>query len=340
MLRVGITAALLVGAFAAAFAGQTAVVAPIAAAADRPPGDFPVVVDPERDDYPDRRVTFANGVVGLADVTYVQRLHHRPLTLDVYPPAIAATPTAPRPLIVWVHGGAWVTGTPREQPRVLAEFAARGFVVAAIEYRLDGEAHFPAAIHDVKDAIRYLRVHASSLGIDPQRVGIWGASAGGQLSALAATSCGVEALAPPPSAAFDGASDCVQAAVAWYGVHDFRTVPTPPGRTGPAPYLGCPQPRCETATLAFASPAAYVDRTDPPMLLVHGLADTLVAVSQTREFDVLLKQAGVPVDVLLIPDVDHGFVGETPEATRAARNLALNATLEFFERTLMGRTNR
>jgi acetyl esterase/lipase len=220
---------------------------------------------------------------------------------------------------------------------VLAEFAARGFVVAAIEYRLDGEAHFPAAIHDVKDAIRYLRFHAPSLGIDPQRVGIWGASAGGQLSALAATSCGVEGLMPPRSAALDGASDCVQAAVSWYGVHDFRTVPTPPGRTGPAPYLGCPQPRCDTATLTYASPAAYVDRLDPPMLLVHGLADTLVAVSQTREFETLLEQAGVPVDVLLIPDVDHGFVGATPGATRAARNLALNATLEFFERTLLRR---
>jgi acetyl esterase/lipase len=221
---------------------------------------------------------------------------------------------------------------------VLAEFAARGFVVAAIEYRLDGEAPFPAAIHDVKDAIRYLRSRAPSLGIDARRVGIWGASAGGQLAALAAVSCGVEALLPPPSDAFDGTSDCVQAAVAWYGVHDFRNVPTPPGRTGPAPYLGCPQSRCDSATLAFASPAAYVDRADSPMLLVHGLADTLVAVSQTQEFEALLRQAGVPVDMLLIPAVDHGFVGATTEATRAARNLALNATLEFFERTLMERT--
>jgi dipeptidyl aminopeptidase/acylaminoacyl peptidase len=79
---------------------------------------------------------------------------------------------------------------------------------------------------------------------------------------------------------------------------------------------------------------SYVDEADAPMLLVHGLADTLVAVSQTRELDAALRRAGVGVETLLMPDVDHGFVGPSPEVTRAARNRALNATLDFFRRKL------
>jgi acetyl esterase/lipase len=275
---------------------------------------------------------FPGGVTALGDIIYAQPLHYRPLRLDLYRPTKGVNP-----LIVYVHGGAWVRGGKRQGnfPEVLAQYARRGFVVAAVEYRLDGEAKFPAAIQDVKAAIRFLRSRAAEFGIDPNHVGIFGGSAGGQLAALAGTSCRVTALDPPPAAATTTApSDCVQAASSWYGVYDFTTVPTPAGQTGPAPYLGCPTRQCPTETLRFASPITYVDTQDPPFLLIHGLADKLVAVSQTREFEAALRAAGVPVQAIYIPAVGHGLVGSNDDATRAANVQALTATLEFFEATL------
>ncbi|WP_176594091.1 alpha/beta hydrolase [Sphingobium sp. EM0848] len=292
--------------------------------------------------WPQTATRFPGGVTAQADIIYSQPLHYRPLRLDLYRPQNRKEPL---PLIVHVHGGAWMTGTKRhggpirDFPAVLAQYAARGFVVASVEYRLDGEAHFPAAIQDVKTAIRFLRLHAGGYGIDPAHVGIFGGSAGGQLAALASTSCGIAKLQPPadpntPDLA--AMSDCVQAGVSWYGVHDFATVPTPPGQTGPAPYLGCPD-QCSGEVLRFASPITYVDAQDPPMLLIHGLADTLVAVSQTQEFKSALKAAHTPVDAIYIPGVDHGFVGKTDADTHRANAQALEATLAFFERTLRPR---
>src|SRR5581483_6004784 len=215
------------------------------------------------DRYPVRRTPFANGVVGLADLTYADIPGFRPLRLDLYL-APDGTKTL-HPLVIFVHGGGWQSGHTRHSgafenwPGVLASIAARGYVVTSLEYRLSGEAPFPAAIQDVKAAIRWLRAHAAEYGIDKTRAVIWGGSAGGQLAALAGTSCGVAALEPAdasaeqrpepgaarPSAgaAASGASssnaratpvsaspqakaaapesDCVQGVIAWYGVFDF-----------------------------------------------------------------------------------------------------------------------
>jgi acetyl esterase/lipase len=309
--------------------------AALALASTEPPISFMVARDREAP-WPTSVAQFPGGVTAHGDITYAQPLHYRPLLLDLYTPATKGS----HALVVYVHGGAWVRGTKREVgpvrdgPAVLAQLAQRGFVVAAVEYRLDGEAKFPAAVQDVKAAIRFLRSRAAEYGIDPSRVGIFGGSAGGQLAALAGTSCGVAALDPPTEPGASPPSDCVQAAAAWYGVHDFRTVPTPPGQTGPGPYLGCPTRQCPTETLRFASPVAYVDPKDPPFLLIHGLADKLVAVSQTREFEAALRAAGVPVKAIYIPGVDHGLVGPDDATTHAANLQALTATFEFFEETL------
>ena len=171
------------------------------------------------DRYPVRRVAFGGGVTGLADVVYSQPSGFRPLTLDLYLPASrsAGAPVA-RPLVLFVHGGAWFVGHTRHSgaferwPDVLAALAARGYVVSSMNYRFSREAPFPAAIQDVKMAIRYLRAHAGEYGIDKQRVLVWGGSSGGQLAALAATTCHVAALEPPDAPA---ESDCVQAALLW-----------------------------------------------------------------------------------------------------------------------------
>jgi len=307
------------------------------------------------DRYPVRRTPFANGVVGLADLTYADIPGFRPLRLDLYL-APDGTKTL-HPLVIFVHGGGWQGGHTRHSgafedwPGVLASLAARGYVVTSVEYRLSGEARFPAAIQDVKSAIRWLRAHSSEYGIDPARALIWGGSAGGQLAALAATSCGVAELEPPVPAPAPGAaappklpaaSDCVQGLIAWYGVFDFATLPSQSaalgGRDGgadsaPSRYLGCALSACAKVA-ATASPASYVDSKDPPTLLVHGSDDHTVPTQQSRDFLALLRSKGVAAELVEIPAVDHSFIGKTPQITRAASLQALQRSFDFIDSTM------
>lgn len=292
------------------------------------------------DRYPERRVSFPGGVTGLADQTYATMSGFRPLTLDLYLPARQASGGAPA--IIYVHGGGWTSGHTRHAgafenwPEVLASIAATGYVVASVNYRLSAEAASPAAEHDVKSAVRWLRAHAARYNVDKGRVGIWGGSAGGQLAALAGTSCGVQAL--EPSAADDKApveSDCVQAVVAWYGVFDL----TPLASTGVPPptvasYLGCEEGSCSEDKIAPASAIRFVDRSDPPFLLIHGALDKTVALSQSEKFHAALLAGAVKSQLLVLPDVDHSFVGGTAELTRSASLRALHATIDFFDATL------
>jgi acetyl esterase/lipase len=296
------------------------------------------------DRYPERRVSFPGGVASLADVVYSTVAGFRPLTLDLYLPPKTAEASAVSPVIIYVHGGGWTSGHTRHSgafenwPEVLASIAARGYVVASVNYRLSGEASSPAAAHDVKSAIRWLRVHSSRYGVDTARIGIWGGSAGGQLAALAGTSCGVAALEPPAQEKSSTASSCVQSVVAWYGVFDFAplvgksAVDTPVAR-----YLACPNAACSAEKIPLASASAHADATDPPFLLIHGALDRTVSVEQSKAFDAVLRAKGVRSELLILPDVDHSFVGSTAESTRQASLRALEATLVFFDATLQKR---
>ena len=241
-------------------------------------------------------------------------------------------------------------------PGVLASLAARGYVVASIEYRLSGEAAFPAQARDVKAAIRWLRLNASEYGIDPARAAAWGVSAGGHLAGMAAVSCGAVALAPvqkakagAPDAKADpvdsaGASDCVQAGIAWYGVFNMSTIRAQareakamPRDNPDAPewrLLDCFDGECRQGELETASPVVYVDPGDPPMLLIVGTADRTVPCRQTLEMAETLKAAGVKHELIVMPGIDHGFIGKTPEETRDANRKALEATFRFIDRTI------
>ena len=177
------------------------------------PRTFPVAAAASQNDvYPDRVTQFPQGVTGLADVTYSVLPGFRPLVLDLYLPQA----TVPQPLIVFVHGGGWVGGNTRHSgaladfPRVLAQLAAEGFAVASVEYRLAGEAPFPAALQDLRAALRFLKGNAAKYRIDAGKVAVWGGSAGGQLAALAAASCGDHSLDPAPA---ERGTECVQGAV-------------------------------------------------------------------------------------------------------------------------------
>lgn len=335
-------------------------------------GDTPAVgAAPVLDDrYPQRRTEFPSGVVGFTDVTYSTINGYRPLVLDLYRPANTSTP---RPLVIYVHGGGWQSGHTRHSgafenwPGVLASIAARGYVVVSLEYRLSSEAPFPAAIQDVKSAIRWVRSRANEFGVDPARAVIWGGSAGGQLAALAGVSCGAPALEPsmanpprPEPGAVNASannsrrsaseptsapvSDCVQGVIAWYGIFDFSTLAQQSGATGPqspaapdsapARYLGCALSKCTSATIGAASPATYVDSKDPPVLMIHGVDDHTVPIQQSRDFLATLRAKGVSAKLVEIPSVDHSFIGKSPATTRAASLQALNESLAFIDRTL------
>jgi acetyl esterase/lipase len=291
------------------------------------------------DRYPDRRIQFPSHVVSDADLVYSTLDGYRPLRLDLYR---VEESKQSRPLVIYVHGGGWRSGHTRQSgafenfPGVLASLAARGYVVASLEYRLSGEARFPAQIQDVKAAIRWLREHAAEFGIDPARAGIWGGSAGGQLAGLAGMSCGVAALEPPKATV--PKADCVQAVVAWYGIFDFAALGKVPdlfdASSAPGQYLGCTASGCDAQVVSAASAKTYVDASDPPVLLVHGVDDRTVPIDQSREFYKLLRAKGVKAELVEIPAVGHSFIGKTQPVTRDASFLALDKTFEFFDRTL------
>lgn len=292
----------------------------------------------QRDDvFPRPPVAFADGVTAQPDIEYSNLMGYRPLLLDLYMPKAGPT----RPLVIWIHGGGWSRGDSRgngaitDFPAVLAGLAARGYVVASANYRLSGEAKFPAQIQDVNAAIAYLKMNAARYGIDPARVLLWGGSAGGHLAALAALTCNATDYAPEPNTGRLGRkealaakaptiSTCVQGAVIWYGVSEI-------GRFQSENFtslMGCDCPD----KMALASPVNRVTAKAPPMLLIHGTADTEVPVTQTHALEARLKANGVPVQALYIPDVDHGFIGKTPQATRDATLMALQTTFDFIDR--------
>ena len=301
--------------------------------------DVATDAQPALDDrYPDRITAWPGGVTSLADVVYQTIPGYRPQILDVYMPPRGA---GAKPLVIYIHGGGWVSGHTRQAgaisdfPGLLARLAGEGFVVASVEYRLSDEAPFPAQVQDVRAALRFLKANAARYGIDPARVGLWGGSAGGHLAALTALSCGVGALDAPGTKAPAG-SECVQAAVTWYGVFDVSALVAarPGGADGAiAKLLGCAGP-CPADKLAAASPVTYIDAQDPPMLLIHGTDDQTVPVAQTHIAEAKLRAAGVPVQTIYIPGADHSFIGKTPAATHAATVQAVNATFDFLHARL------
>lgn len=152
-----------------------------------PTADKPVL----EDRFPQVPVAFPGGVKAWRDVTYQTIDGYRPQVVDIYVPA----GKGPHPLVLYIHGGGWRGGHTRHSgafadfPKVLAALAAEGFTVASLEYRLSSEARFPAQLQDSNAALRFLRANAARYAIDPARVGVWGGSAGGHLTALTALTC-------------------------------------------------------------------------------------------------------------------------------------------------------
>jgi acetyl esterase/lipase len=249
-----------------------------------------------------------------------------PLLLDLYVP----DGDGPFPLIVWIHGGAWLAGSKDlraggPQRRQLG----RGYAVASVEYRLSRQAKFPAQINDCKAAVRWLRAHAVEYRLDADRIGVWGSSAGGHLVALLGTSGGI---ASPDGVAAEAsrASIRVQAVLDWFGPTDLtqmddqlRAQGCPPralthnhADSPESQLLGCTVPSCGKDA-GDADPIRYVSSDDPPFCIQHGSADCTVPYRQSVALYNALRAVGVEARLDLFGDTGHGGPAFTSEANNA-----------------------
>lgn len=236
-------------------------------------------------------------------------VNQKPLLLDLYVPQEQTNPAA---LVIWVHGGAWKSGSRTRVPITrLLEF---GIAIASVDYRLSGEAGFPAQAHDINRAINYLYVNADELGLDPERFAIAGSSAGGHLAALVGVSHGVAALSAPTPQALSKHPESPQlkAIVSFFGASNLQTIlqqSTPHGLSVRVPALqlllrGQPDQNPELAKLA--SPVTHVDSDDPPLLLVHGDQDPQMPINQSHELEGAYQRAGCPVQFDVVHGGGHG----------------------------------
>lgn len=243
----------------------------------------------------------------LRNIEYVPGGHQRQ-KLDLYlPKDDGQALTQKRPLIVWVHGGAWLEGSKEGCPAV--RFVADGYAVASINYRLSQHTIFPAQIQDCKAAIRWLRANADKHGIDPNRIGVWGPSAGGHLVALLGTAGDVNDFDVGPNL---GVSSRIQAVCDFFGPTDFARMSDFPGiENHDAPdspeskLIGGPIQENKDK-VQRANPITYVTKDDPPFLIVHGDADPIVPYNQSVLLRNALDHAGVKVTLYTVQGGGHG----------------------------------
>jgi acetyl esterase/lipase len=264
------------------------------------------------------------GVEVVREVVYA-RPGGRHLVLDLYlPPAATGLHAA----IIWLHGGGWRTGDRSLAPDLRRFYAECGYVMASIDYRLSGEAIFPAAVEDVKSAVRWLKSVAEKYAVDPTRIALWGSSAGGHLAALAATS---------GPGCFEGGDfehrdqdSGVAAVIDGYGPIDFlqmdahrdpegkgsddpESIQLPPGTLSVAPdsmeaaFLGAPILTCPDRVRA-ANPIHYMRSGLPPFLILHGTSDPVVPLHQSVILYDALAAAGNEVCLAIIKGLGHGFL--------------------------------
>jgi acetyl esterase/lipase len=254
------------------------------------------------------------GATAHRDLVYVPGGHRRQ-RLDLYLPANA---DGRLPLIVWIHGGGWQGGSKDGCPPLREGFLGKGYAVASLNYRLSQHAVFPAQIDDCLAAIRWLKDHAATYHLDPDRFGLWGASAGGHLAALA----GTRGSRDPGTR--------VKAVCDYFGPTDFEVFVATPGyerhagrESAEAALFGGPvSGRRELARQA--NPIRYIDPQDPPFLIVHGDRDKVVPLNQSELLAEALRQQDVPVTLRVIEGGAHGGPGfRKPEVRRMVE--------DFFE---------
>lgn len=237
-------------------------------------------------------------------------------TLDLYLPGGAC---APRPVAIYIHGGGWVVGDSSDAAPYVAELRARGFAVAALNYRYSYQAIWPAQMHDCKAAVRWLRAHASQYGLDMDRVAVFGDSAGAHLAAVLATSFGVPGLEGAVGE-YLGFPSNVHLAADFYGPTDLFQLAGFPPHNSPSSIvsqlvghpiqdiinnLENPQYADLVALVHSANPVTHITPDDPPFSIAHGDADTVIPLVQSELLHEALVSAGVASSLRVVPGAGH-----------------------------------
>lgn len=250
----------------------------------------------------------------------------QPLLADLYRPGTQEPP----PVVIYVHGGGFVVGSRSDDAEDrLAALAAHGVAVLSVNYRLAPAAHFPAQLHDVKAAVRWIRACAPSLDVNGERLAIWGASAGALLAALAGLTAGQAALEGEVGA-HPGQSSAVQAVVAWFGTADLLVSASrswleaeilPFNSEAALLGVGSAADVSGVADRARqASPLTWVSADAPPFLIAHGDRDRIVPAAQSHSLYEALVRAGAQSSLLLV-----GGAGHEGREFDSPANLALTA---------------
>lgn len=272
----------------------------------------------------------ARPVVAHFDLSYADTGNPKQM-LDLFLPRDHRL-ASPLPVVVFIHGGAWKRGDRAHVASRVLDLVSDGhYAAVTVSYRLCDEAKWPAQIHDCKAAIRWVRGRAAEFGLDPERIGVWGSSAGGHLVSLLGTSAGVKEL-EGDLGQFAHLGSGVCCVVNQWGPQDL-TLPLmsqdgKPVLEDPAvtDLLGAPVTQKRAAAVA-ASPVTYVTPDDPPFLTLHGTADQRVAFQHGERIHAALTDAGVCS--LLIPVVDGGHGAVHPQIQERIR--------AFLDKCLLGR---
>jgi acetyl esterase/lipase len=234
------------------------------------------------------------------------------LKLDLFLPTAG---TRPYPVVVWIHGGGWQSGRKDQCPA--RYLGPKGYAVASISYRLSQQARFPAQIEDCKAAVRWIRANAAFYGLDADRIGAWGSSAGGHLAALLGTTGDVAAL--EGTGGSPGVSSRVQAVCDWFGPTDFLQMDAHAPADSRIQHDSPASPESKLVggpiqenkeACAKASPLTYISRDDPPFLIMHGDKDNLVPIHQSEILHAALRRVGLESTFLPVEGAGHGFSGD------------------------------
>jgi acetyl esterase/lipase len=253
--------------------------------------------------------------------------NHPKHLLDIYLPSDAEGKI---PLVVFIHGGGWLSNDKYADmgymKKTVAEIVKNGFALASIDYRFSTEAVFPAQIQDCNRAISFLYDNAEKYGIDRSRIALMGFSAGGHLASLAGLSKNnnIEAFFMPGTSK----SFAFKAVVDFYGPSELILFPGADNEKSPEALLIGAAPLDRPDLAKVASPVTYVDRDDPPFLIVHGEKDELVPPKQSRLLSAWLNVAGIPNELILVEDAPHfGEMFDTDEV----RNRVIPFLVKFLK---------
>ncbi len=256
-----------------------------------------------------------------------------PLAMDISEPSAKAP--RPAPVVFFIHGGETLLGSRILEDgsmdgvyfaKLRDELLKRGFAVGSIDYGLSPLYHVSVQVKEAKEAVRFLRAHASELGINPQRIGVYGPSQGGYISAMLGTA--------GPSAGYDvgqylNQSSRVEAVVDMWGPTDLTNF------SGSPSWISSITKGDSRAQLRTSSPVTYVKPGDPPFLIIHGTDDWMIAPHHSKEMAQLLRAVGVPVTLVMVKQDGHGLDAPTAgQVEQPSPDEIVQTISNFFTRTL------